>query len=122
MFLRIQDFNLAQIWSDLPKFQPNFYSVLPISNQICSKSNQFCPNLINFAQQLFLLEVAAAFSAPTALITMPSAFYVWFKNKLRTIDAKNPHKFGNKQPQQRFTTHIKSVKKYLTFFLSKKIP
>jgi len=51
MFLEMQDFDFAQILSNLPKFRLNFSQ----SNQICpyfasilSKSNQIFPDLINF--------------------------------------------------------------------------
>jgi len=57
MFLGMQTFDFAHIESNLPKSNhfaqisnqlcPNFNSVLP------NKFNQFRPNLINFAQQIF---------------------------------------------------------------------
>jgi len=39
MFLRIQDFDFAQIESNLPK-----------SNYVCPNLPQFCPNLLIFTQ------------------------------------------------------------------------
>jgi len=40
MFVGMQDFDVAQIYSLLPKFLPTFAQI----------STQFCPNLTNLAQ------------------------------------------------------------------------
>jgi len=50
MFLGMQEFDFAQIQSNLPKS----HSVCPNFAQSLSKSNQIFPNLINFAPKIFV--------------------------------------------------------------------